>query len=671
MNGRLTAVFSIARLKKWGSLIAAIIIAMSLSGCLRTSVSETTSSPTTSSIDNKVDWTTYTDGNTVGQVLVKGNDLWVATEGGVIDWNMATVAYQKYTTLDGLISNYVTGAAQDKDGNLWFVTIEGVTEYNGKIWQNYPNTGINSAGSIGVTSIAFDSKNKRYVGMSDGSIYLFDGKYQQIKSPDQTPPGPAPAIRAITALAVDKNNSLWSENWQGIQRYNGKSWVDSQDIPGFPQGTISFIGTDKNDNLWFQDTSDFATTYLYRYDGKTWQKIEMEPTDSEAQSITIDDKGNVWCACFNTLYCYNGKTWQNYSCPVRDIGSIAADDKGNIWCGANSDGVLRFDGSSWKTYLTDDIKGIDEQTFMAADNNGNIWFDSGNGLSRFDGKNWEMVNQNIVNATSFAQDAQGNLWCWSGGTLYFYDGTSWNTVTLPFGVFGSFNSVMEDNTGGIWVSTENIVARYDGKSWTTFNIGDIFGVVSPMGTLIHSIAVDNQNTIWVATADGIVHLDGANWKIYTTADGLADNDVAGLYQDKSSNIWAYGYGNGLYLLNGTAWQSFLPEDHIFDVAQDQYGNVWLATDHGVIKYDGTDFQSYTTADGLPGNSIHAIVTDNQNDVWCGTSYGVGYFNGKTWQSFSTNNGLAGDLVVQIVNEKSGDIWFSCPFGGISRYAPSK
>ena len=244
------------------------------------------------------------------------------------------------------------------------------------------------------------------------------------------------------------------------------------------------------------------------------------------------------------------------------------------------------------------------------------------------------------------------------------------SVTPPFGVFGSFNSVVEDNTGGIWVSTENIVARFDGKSWTTFNVGDIFGV-SPMGTLINSIASIIRTQSGLLLADGILHLDGTNWKIYTTADGLTDNDIAGLYQDKSGNIWAYGYGNGLYLFNGTTWQSFLPEDRISDIAQDRNGNIWLATDHGVIKYDGTDFQSYTAADGLLGNSIHSIVIDNNNDVWCGTSYGVSYYNGKTWQSFSTIDGLAGDLVVQIVNEKSGDIWFSCPFGGISRYVPSK
>ena len=667
MNRILTAIFSIARFKKWGSLTATIIIAMSLSGCLSNSVSETTSSPTTSSIGNKSDWTVYTDGNTVGQVFVKGNDLWAATEGGVVEWNMDTGSYQKYTTYDGLISNNVSAITQNKTGNLWFVT-QGVNEYNGKSWQSLPD--ISNDFTVVVTAIAVDNKNNIDIGMSDGSIYLFNGKYQQLKSPDDTPPGPAPAIRAITALAVDKNNDLWSINWEGIQRYNGKTWVDSQDIPGFPQGTISFIGVDKNDDLWFQDTSNFASAYLYRYDGKIWQKIEMAPTDSEVQSITTDDAGNIWCATLGTLYCYNGKTWQNYSCPVRDIDSIAADDKGYIWCGANSDGVLRFDGTTWKTYLTNDVKGIDQQSFIFSDNDGSTWVSTGNGLSRFDGKNWQMVNQDIINANCFLHDTRGNLWFASGETLYCYNGSSWNIVTPPFGVFGSFNSIVEDNTSGIWVSTNNIVSRFDGTSWTTFNVGNIFGV-NPTSTLIYSIMVDNQNTIWVATTDGILHIDGTNWKVYTVADGLADNYITGLIQDKSGNIWASGYNSGLDRFDGSSWQSFLPGDRIFDMAQDQNGNIWLATDHGVIKYDGNSFQSFTTADGLLDNYIQAIVVDNNNDVWCGTYYGVNYYDGKAWQSFTTTDGLAGGQVSQIVNEKSGDIWFFSIFGGISRYTPNE
>ena len=667
MNQKLAVVFNGARLKKWGSLAVAIIIATSLSGCLRNSVSETTSPQTTSSIDNKADWTIYTDGNTVEQVFIKGNDLWAATEGGVVEWNMATGTYQKYTTYDGLVSNYVSGITQDKAGNLWFVT-RGVNEYNGRSWQNLseiPDIDINNL-LISVTAIALNNKNNIYIGMSDGSIYLFNGKYQQIKSPHETP---AP-VTSIEALALDNNNNIWSISSEGIQRYNGKTWVDSGDIPGFPQGTISFIGVDKNDDLWFQDTSDFSSSYLYRYDGKSWQKIEIPLTDSDVQSIAIDNQGNLWCATLDTLNRYNGKTWQTFNCPVRGIDSISVDDKGNIWCGANSNGVLRFDGNSWKTYLTNDIKGLNDQTFIAGDNDGNTWVSTGYGLGCFNGNNWELVNSDVVNATCFLQDTQGNLWFGSGETLYCYNGSSWNIITPPFGVFGSFNSIMDDNTGGIWVRTNNIVARFDGKSWTTFNVGNIFGV-SPMGTLINSIIIDNQNTIWVATSDGILHLDGTDWKIYTTSDGLTENYITGLLQDKSGNIWAYGYGSGLDRYDGSSWQSFLPGDSISDIAQDQNGNIWLATDHGVIKYDGNTFQSYTTADGLLENSIRLIVIDNNNGVWCGTFDGVNYYDGKTWQSFTPRDGLAGVQVLQIVKEKSGDMWFFSIFGGISRYAPTK
>ena len=648
-----------------GIFLSFVIVVIVATGCRTTTASSTGAA--TSSIDNKSDWTIYTDANTVGQVLVKGNNLWAATEGGVVEWNMATGTYQKYTTYDGLVSNYVSGITQDKSGNLWFVT-RGVNEYNGKSWQNLsdiPDIGINNL-SISVTAIALNNKNNIYIGMSDGSIYLFNGKYQQIKGPDETP---APFTN-IEALAIDNNNDLWSISSADIQRYNGKSWVDSQDIPGFPQGTISFIGTDKNDDLWFQDTSDFSSSCLYRYDGKSWQKIEISLTDSNVQSIAIDNQGNLWCATLGTLNRYNGKTWQTFNCPVSriDISSIAADDKGNIWCGANSNGVLRFDGTSWKTYLTKDIKGIDEQSFIFSDNDGNTWVSTGYGLSRFDGNHWEMVNQDIINATSFAQDKQGNLWCWSGETLYCYNGSSWNIITPPFGVFGSFNSIVEDNTGGIWVSTNNIVARFDGKSWTTFNIGDIFGV-SPLTSLINSIAIDNQNTIWVATTDGILHLNGTDWKIYTTSDGLTENYITRLLQDKSGNIWAYGYGSGLNRYDGRSWQSFLPDDSVSDIAQDQNGNIWVATDHGVVKYNGNDFQRYTNADGLLENSIRLIVTNN-NDVWCGSYDGVNYYDGKAWQSFTPKDGLAGIQVLQIVSEKSGEIWFFSIFGGISRYTPA-
>ena len=86
---------------------------------------------------------------------------------------------------------------------------------------------------------------------------------------------------------------------------------------------------------------------------------------------------------------------------------------------------------------------------------------------------------------------------------------------------------------------------------------------------INSVMIDNQNTIWAATTNGILHFDGTNWQVFTTADGLADNYIAGFIQDKSGSIWAYGFNSALNLYNGNSWQSFLQGDRIADIAQDR------------------------------------------------------------------------------------------------------
>ena len=673
MKRILKAAVKITQLKKWRLLSLVIIIAIFSSGCQRNSVSGTVSSSTISSIDSKSDWTAYTDGNTVVQVLVKGNYLWAVTEGGVVRWDMDTGSYQKYTTADGLINNNVSGMTEDEFGNLWFVT-GGVTEYSGKSWHSLPDiNSINNLSPTGVAAIAFDSKNNLYIGMSDGSVYLFSGKYQQIKSPDEMPNNGslgihgALAMQGIKVLAVDKNNNLWAFGADGTQRYDGKSWVDSQDIPGFPKGSINFICVDKKGDLWFQDNTDFSSSYLYRYDGVSWQKIDIQFTDSNAQSITIDNQGNVWCATLGTLNRYNGQTWQAFKCPVSSIDSIAADAQGNIWCGAYLNGVLRFDGNSWKTYSTNDIPGINGPTFIATDDEGNTWFSTDFGLTRLDGNKWVMVNKNIVDATCFLQDMHGNLWFASGNKVYRHDGKTWDVFDIAEEWFENITSLTADNGGNIWASSYNNVYKYDGKTWTTIDVRNILGVTQT-NILVNSVMIDNQNTIWVATTDGILHFNGTNWQIFTTADGLADNYIAGFIQDKSGNIWAYGFNNGLSLYNGSSWRSFLQNDRVVDVTQDKNGNIWLATDHGVIKYDGNNFQSYTTVDGLLDNSINTIIVSDVNDVWCGTDYGANYYNGHVWQSVTTSDGLAGSQILQIVAGKSGEIWFSS-FGGVSHYTP--
>jgi len=65
----------------------------------------------------------------------------------------------------------------------------------------------------------------------------------------------------------------------------------------------------------------------------------------------------------------------------------------------------------------------------------------------------------------------------------------------------------------------------------------------------------------------------------------------------------------------------LPSSETYFVFQDSKGYLWIATDAGVVKYDGYQFKTYTTADGLPDNTVFKIHEDKYGRVWFSTYSG--------------------------------------------------
>jgi signal transduction histidine kinase/ligand-binding sensor domain-containing protein/CheY-like chemotaxis protein/HPt (histidine-containing phosphotransfer) domain-containing protein len=65
----------------------------------------------------------------------------------------------------------------------------------------------------------------------------------------------------------------------------------------------------------------------------------------------------------------------------------------------------------------------------------------------------------------------------------------------------------------------------------------------------------------------------------------------------------------------------LPQGTVFATLQDSQGFVWLATEDGLVRYDGHELLRYAysrnTPRGLPGNYIEAIAEDAHGDLWLG------------------------------------------------------
>ncbi|MEO1628846.1 MAG: hypothetical protein AAFV25_27095, partial [Bacteroidota bacterium] len=59
----------------------------------------------------------------------------------------------------------------------------------------------------------------------------------------------------------------------------------------------------------------------------------------------------------------------------------------------------------------------------------------------------------------------------------------------------------------------------------------------------------------------------------------------------------------------------LPSSEVYDVEIAANGKLWFATDRGVCRYDGYEFKTFTTRDGLADNTIIQIIPSPTGRLW--------------------------------------------------------
>ncbi len=165
------------------------------------------------------------------------------------------------------------------------------------------------------------------------------------------------------------------------------------------------------------------------------------------------------------------------------------------------------------------------------------------------------------------------------------------------------------------------------------------------------------------------------WITYTTADGLANNNVKAIIESGQDTIWFGTNGGGLskFFVASETWQTYdtsnsgLVDNKISSIIKDNLNNLWFGTNAGVSKFDGTTWTTYDTSDGLANNTVHAILQDIGDTLWFGTqSGGVSKYDGTTWTTYDTTDGLVHNDVLAIYEDIDGNLWFGTN-GGVSKY----
>jgi ligand-binding sensor domain-containing protein len=191
------------------------------------------------------------------------------------------------------------------------------------------------------------------------------------------------------------------------------------------------------------------------------------------------------------------------------------------------------------------------------------------------------------------------------------------------------------------------VFRYDGKSFTN--------LTSKLGShRFWDVLEDRRGNIWFTSIDsGVYYYNGKSFQNFTTREGLANNEVFSIYEDRAGIIW-FGTGGGVSRYDGKSFRNFttkegLPSNNITTIMEDKTGKLWFGTRGEAFIYDGKTFTTLTNKDGKGFNNVWSIIEDRRGNIWFGDN-GLWRYDGRTFTKVSQRG------VYAIIEDKKGNIW---------------
>lgn len=583
--------------------------------------------------------------------------LWFATSGGLNRFDPVNEKFEHIRLTQSDSTSKESGSIRsmflDKEGRLWLTIRNGngwaLAEYNStgnKVSRyiiKYNDRFANHAGAI-----TEDKFGNLWIGTDEG-IFIFDRDKKQFITTLRNDPADINTIgnNNISCILKDPQGIMWVGHW------------------GFPFGGLSKVEilndnyslTIKNFHQDFQkvlkDENTIPDNNLNELtqtkDGKIWIGTGwglsiLDPATELFTNIKV-----------NPL---NPSTIQENL-----IASVFVDRSGVVWLGYSSLGIGRLirnkgflsiqpSSNPKKSLTTGYVMGVREDSY------GRLWVGTrGGGLNKiiFNGGysdkysvvqyNYGIGNKTIfLHVSSIVEKSPNRLWiATTGGGLF-----RMNSDTETFEYFPTPGSesnidikdvkvIYKDGQDDIWAGT--IVGTYKVEDNNTDqpritlvpvkdNSGNDYSYLR-----FQDYSTDNQNLLHAfALSGGIFYLDKSTQQFIKLHE-LSEQPIYSSHFSKQGHLWIgtqkglHEYeqvkGDGSYSLRFlktfNTKNSNLANDAIYEILEDLHGDLWMSHNKGISKYiiDKGQFKNYTYEDGLQSNEFSSNAGTNlRNGFLC-------------------------------------------------------
>ena len=411
----------------------------------------------------------------------------------------------------------------------------------------------------------------------------------------------------------------------------------------------------------FASLNSPAQTYPYRE-----YTIDDGMPQSESMDVFQDSRGYLWIPTRNGLARFDGHTFISYlrkdGLPSNIVTSVVEDRDGTIWA-VTANGLARFTGKNFKGYPIPDSLGLKNIGMGCDVGDTATWLLPGAADARHNkvilfkrGRYYDLTTSHPeLKDQSFTPSVFDNR----DSTLYMVN-SNWEAYSVRFGVLklideGPATDVILTDDGPRIV---NEIMEYKRK---------VEPFINEIGTLVLSLT-DSEGTAWLGTESRIFRLMSEAFIEYDRNNGLPMNTWA-LAADPSGGLWTGSINGELKYFDG---KQFIRRDdylRLYDQPPPFYrgsatlsnGEVWFSTGVGVLIWDGKRFRKL---DLLSGEQQICIIYEDPVDgkILIGSDKGLHIIEGKRVRSYPQMSWPDYGIAEGIARDHAGNYWIASHYG---------
>ncbi|RYY56159.1 MAG: hypothetical protein EOO09_07650 [Chitinophagaceae bacterium] len=365
------------------------------------------------------------------------------------------------------------------------------------------------------------------------------------------------------------------------------------------------------------------------------------------------------------------RKWNNQTgLPQNTVYDMVRDSAGYLW-GATEEGLFRFDGAMFSLVDQTTHKELPSHTFYDLLPIGRqLWAAGRNNIVRITDrveKIWDLGHKVSGGwIKSIEKDQQDRVWIGtSTGRLYYIENDS--LYTVPNWQAGTGTAI----ESLFWTGNAMLVGTGKGLYRIDSTGGKPASVPQFAGVSITAIIGGARNSLWIGTANRGIYNYDQDTVHYTVADGLKQNNINSLFFDKQQRLWIGFQSAGYQVLdNGEFISPAQPEtehDGVRSILVTDDNLVWMGTNSsGLVQMRHAQVRSTDGSAGLNGKILLGIYQHPSGEIWTGTAgRGVTRIMDGRATEFNVATGLSGNLVLAITGR--GDYVYVGTNAGLDRF----